>query len=411
MKNKSEHRNKFVEDLSGADRVCTDRNTDKMCNREDRLLEIRRIILPLGKWYQANQRDLPWRRSGDPYTVWVSEIMLQQTRVETVKEYYIRFLKALPDVRALAECPDDRLMKLWEGLGYYRRVQNMQKAARQIVADYNGKFPDEVSELKKLKGIGDYTAGAIASIAFHEPSAAVDGNVLRVMTRVLEDFSDISSSGFRKEMDTELTEAMRLELGAHGGVAPGDVNQGMMDLGATICLPNGIPVCGTCPLALWCRSHKNGTETRLPVKAAKRARKVENRTILLVREGNRVLLRRRPENGLLAGMYEYPNLEGMMTGKAVLRWTGKLGLQAVYIRPLESCRHVFTHLEWHMTGYEVRVGAFPNLCSGESSVQTAGKENDAGYFLAEIEDVRRKYAVPSAFKVYTEYLQHLCLRN
>ncbi len=367
----------------------------------------RQIILPLGRWYRENKRELPWRREKNPYHTWVSEIMLQQTRVEAVKEYYTRFLRELPSVRDLASCPEDRLMKLWEGLGYYSRVRNMQKAAMQIMHDFGGRIPEDAKTLKTLKGIGDYTAGAIASIAFGKMQAAVDGNVLRVLTRVLADSSDISRQKYRKETEKKLTEAMKLELSvgvSHNAIAPGDVNQGMMDLGATVCLPNGIPKCGECPLAKWCRAHAKGTETDYPVKSGKKPRRVEERTILLVRDGDRVLLNRRPEKGLLSGMYEFPNLEGTLSEEEALNRVKALGLPALYIRRLADSRHIFTHIEWHMTGYEIRVGSFPDSRFAENGEDTE-KQSRSGLFFAEIGEIRRKYAVPSAYRAYAEVLK------
>lgn len=373
---------------------------------EERIREMRRILLPLGRWYQANRRDLPWRREKNPYHTWISEIMLQQTRVEAVKEYYTKFLLALPSVRDLACCPEDRLMKLWEGLGYYSRVRNMQKAAIQIMNDFGGKIPDDVKTLKTLKGIGDYTAGAIASIAFGKPQAAVDGNVLRVITRVLADPSDITRQKYRKEIEDGLTGAMKLELSgstAENPITPGDFNQGMMDLGATICLPVGVPKCAECPLVKWCKAHEQGREMDFPVKSEKKPRRMENRTILVVRDGDRVLLNRRPEKGLLAGLYEFPNLEGSLSEEEALNKVKELGLPALYIRRLEDSRHIFSHIEWQMRGYEIRVGSFPDRLSVGAD-ETSDKKAGAGLFFAEIDEIRRKYAVPSAYKAYADAL-------
>lgn len=372
----------------------------------DSVAELSQIILPLGRWYQENKRDLPWRGEKNPYHTWVSEIMLQQTRVEAVKEYYTRFLRELPSVRELASCPEDRLMKLWEGLGYYSRVRNMQKAAIQIMNDFGGKIPEDAGTLKTLPGIGDYTAGAIASIAFDRPQAAVDGNVLRVLTRLLADSSDISRQKYRRETEKNLTEAMKQELSGDScqkHVTPGDVNQGMMDLGAMICLPNGKPKCPECPLLKWCRSHEQGRETDFPVKAEKKPRRTEKRTILLVRDGERVLLNRRPEKGLLAGMYEFPNLAGTLSEEEALLRVKEMGLLALHIRKLADSRHVFSHIEWQMTGYEIRIGDFPDQRSVENE-ESIGHLAESGLFFAEIGEIRRKYAIPSAYRAYADAL-------
>ena len=372
----------------------------------DPAVVLKQIILPLGRWYQKNKRDLPWRGEKNPYHTWVSEIMLQQTRVEAVKEYYTRFLRELPTVRDLASCPEDRLMKLWEGLGYYSRVRNMQKAAIQIMNRFGGRIPEDAGTLKTFSGIGDYTAGAIASIAFDRPQAAVDGNVLRVLTRVLADPSDISRQKYRKEVERTLTETMTQELpgdDSQNPVMPGDVNQGMMDLGAMICLPNGTPKCPECPLLKWCRAHEQNKETDFPVKAKKKPRRTEERTILVVRDGDRVLLNRRPERGLLAGMYEFLNLAGTLSEEEALLRVKELGLPALYIRRLQDSKHVFSHIEWRMTGYEIRIGAFPDRRTAKIE-EDIGEQAESGLFFAEIDEIRRKYAVPSAYRAYADAL-------
>jgi A/G-specific adenine glycosylase len=357
-------------------------------------------VVPLCSWYADEKRDLPWRRSRDPYRIWVSEIMLQQTRVEAVKPFFERFLQELPTVRDLAECGEEKLMKLWEGLGYYSRVRNMQTAARQIMEEYGGEFPRKKEELLKLKGIGAYTAGAVASIAVGEPVAAVDGNVLRVLTRLLTDDRDIMKQSVRTEYDRRITVALQKTCtgkdDGDGDVpTPSAFNQGMMDLGAGVCLPNGEPLCGKCPLAELCLAHANGTETDYPKKAAAKPRRVENRTVLLIRDGERILIRKREKRGLLAGLWEFPNPEGELGQEEALAFVASLGLEAVRIRPLASAKHVFSHIEWHMTGYEIRVSSF-------------GEEPAAPYVLIDTDEVRRKYAIPSAFSAYyTWLLEHL----
>ena len=257
-------------------------------------------------WYNTHRRDLPWRESTDPYRVWVSEIMLQQTRVAAVLPYYRRWMEALPDVAALAAVEEDRLMKLWEGLGYYSRARNLQRAAKVVMENHGGRFPDTFEGLRALPGIGDYTAGAVASIAFHRPVPAVDGNVLRITARLAALGEDILSPGGRRlftDMVAELVPPDR----------PGDFNQALMDLGATVCLPNGQPDCGACPLAALCAAHAAGRETDFPVKRKKQTRRREEMTVyLLLREG-RIALRRREARGLLAGLWEFPHIPGTLT--------------------------------------------------------------------------------------------------
>ena len=280
---------------------------------------LKKIVQPLLDWYDANARILPWREQPEPYRVWLSEIMLQQTRVEAVKPYFERFLAALPTIRSLAEAPEDRLMKLWEGLGYYNRARNLQKAARMILERHNGMFPSDFEEILALPGIGEYTAGAISSIAFGRPVPAVDGNVLRVMSRLLESAEDIAQPAVK----VNITHALKQ---IYPEQRCGDFTQSLMELGATVCLPNGKPKCRECPLAELCLARLNGKVAELPVKAPKKARKLENRTVLLLFCGNRIAIRRREEKGLLAGLYEFPNREGSLTGE-----------------PIREGAHVFAH--------------------------------------------------------------------
>lgn len=243
------------------------------------------LIEPLLNWFAGHARVLPWREEPTPYRVWVSEIMLQQTRVEAVKPYFERFTKRLPDVKALAECPEDELLKLWEGLGYYNRVRNMQKAAIQVMEAYGGKLPADYEELLKLKGIGSYTAGAIASIAYQIPVPAVDGNVFRVLTRVAADDTDIMKPSFRTLLEKELREVM------HEMETPGAFNQALMELGATVCVPNGAPLCKQCPWNSLCLARKEERIAELPVKTKAKARRIEKRTVLVIRDNDKVAIR------------------------------------------------------------------------------------------------------------------------
>ncbi|WP_418706515.1 A/G-specific adenine glycosylase, partial [Anaerotruncus massiliensis (ex Liu et al. 2021)] len=261
------------------------------------------IVEPLLGWYAENARDLPWRREVTPYRVWISEIMLQQTRVEAVKGYFARFIGALPGPAELAAVDERELLKLWEGLGYYSRARNLQKAARVIMETYGGELPASHEELLTLPGVGPYTAGAVASIAFGLPEPAVDGNVLRVLSRLTADNSDIADPAVKRA-------AERTVRGIIPAGRAGAFNQALMELGATVCAPNGPPACGRCPLAGLCAAHAAGNETAYPVKAAKKARRVEERTVLLLVRDELLALRRRPAKGLLAGLWELPNLPG-----------------------------------------------------------------------------------------------------
>ena len=349
---------------------------------------LKTIPKPLLKWYDKNRRILPWREEPQPYRVWVSEIMLQQTRVEAVKPYFERFMKALPDMKALAEAEEETLLKLWEGLGYYNRVRNLQKAAIQIQENWGGSMPDTYEELLKLTGIGSYTAGAIASIAFGRPVPAVDGNVLRVLARVRKDGRLISDAKVKAEVERELREAMPKDR-------PGDFNQAMMELGACVCIPNGAPLCGECPLREICMAHRDGVETEYPKKREKKPRQLENRTILVIRDENRTAIRKRSGRGLLAGMYEFPSMEGHHTAEEVVAYLTENGLKVLRVQPLEDAKHVFTHREWHMKGYMIRV----------DELEPKGKSETAGNWLyIEPEETKEKYPIPSAFAAYTKYL-------
>lgn len=341
---------------------------------------------PLVEWFRKNKRDLPWRERMDAYRVWISEIMLQQTRVEAVKPYYERFLKALPDVRALAGVSEDRLLKLWEGLGYYNRARNLKYAACQIVEEYDGKFPETYEEIRSLKGIGSYTAGAISSFVYNIPKPAVDGNVLRVVSRITADDSDIAKAGTKSKIEKEIEEVIPRD-------AAGDFNQSLIELGAVVCLPNGEPRCGSCPVSHLCLAHEQGRETEFPVKKKAKKRRIENRTVLLFRDAQKTAIRKRPAKGLLAGMYEFPNREGRMTYDEVVGYGKSLGLTPVRIRKLGNAKHIFSHVEWHMTGYEILVDEL------EKSMADENKEK-GNIIFAEIRQLQEEYPIPSAFEAY-----------
>ena len=298
-------------------------------NEQERL---NALAAPLLTWYDIHKRVLPWRGIRDPYRIWVSEIMLQQTRVQAVLEYYARFMAELPDVYALAAAGEERLFKLWEGLGYYSRARNLHRAAQVLVNDCGGEFPHTREELLRLPGVGDYTASAIVSIAFGEPEPAVDGNLLRVAARVGGIAEDIMDARVRKRFRAMLTESIDCER-------PGEWNQAMMDLGATVCLPNGAPLCEKCPARAFCAAYQNGMTDVLPVRAAKKPRRVEERTVfLLVRDG-RLALRKRPAKGLLAGLWELPNVPGNLDEAGAAITLAQWGLTARRCKRQRSPRH------------------------------------------------------------------------
>ena len=337
------------------------------------------------RWYETHRRDLPWRHTKDPYRIWISEIMLQQTRVEAVKPYYTRFLEAFPDVAALAEAPEQKLMKLWEGLGYYSRARNLQKAAKTVVEQYGGEMPADEEALRGLCGIGDYTAGAIASIAFGIRAPAVDGNVLRVLSRVCGSYDDIA----KQETKKKWSEALRSSIPEDAG----SFAQAMIEIGAVVCVPNGEAKCGECPLEPYCAAAKQHLTDVLPVRSAKKPRRVEDLTVLLIRDGVRTALHQRPKKGLLAGLYELPNLPGHLEEDTLPEVIRGLGFEPLRIQRIEDSKHIFTHIEWHMIAYTVQIAP-----------EFDGFHAQSGMLLVENGDLRAHYAVPSAFSAYTKYL-------
>ena len=340
---------------------------------------------PLLDWYDRGKRLLPWREDATPYHVWISEIMLQQTRVEAVKPYYDRFMEALPDIAHLAGAGEEELLKLWEGLGYYNRVRNLKKAACMIMENYGGKMPAEYHELMKLPGIGSYTAGAVSSIAYGQRVPAVDGNVLRVLARLKGDGRDISQLSVRGQVEKELSDNMPKER-------PGDFNQALMELGAVVCIPVGMPYCARCPWENICKAHAQGREMELPFKTPKKPRVVEEKTVLIIKDETRAALVKRPERGLLAGMYEFPCLEGHLSDSQVIGYLKEEGLSVIKIEQLPASRHIFTHKEWHMIGYAVRVD------------ELAEKRHKAGMIFAELGEIRDRYPIPSAYRAYRSSL-------
>lgn len=378
-------------------------------------------------WYDAERRILPWREDPTPYHVWVSEIMLQQTRVEAVKDYYARFLATLPDVASLAAADEDTYLKLWEGLGYYSRVRNMHKAAVTIMEDYGGEIPSTAKDLQKLSGIGEYTAAAIASIAFQQPVSSVDGNLLRVYARRNLYRENIKDPAAKKVAYDYYMERMPEDR-------PGDYNQALMDLGATVCLPNGEPECSRCPWADLCEAHRQGVEMEVPVVPAKKARRVEHRNVYRVHCGEDQLLSKRPDSGLLAGLYEYPNdlltpgpnaahssgenalkQAGQVSGNATEKLTRKQvaelsqkaldafltdhDLTPVSVFPLPAAKHIFSHVEWHMTGYDIEVESLEAVGS-EATETGEGNSSGAGmFFVTHLSELDR-YSIPNAFDAF-----------
>lgn len=340
------------------------------------------IAKPLLTWYDCGRRILPWREDPTPYHVWLSEIMLQQTRVEAVKPYYDRFVQELPDIGSLAAVEEERLLKLWEGLGYYNRARNLKKSAVQIMTEYEGEMPDDYDRLVKLPGIGNYTAGAIASIAFGKPVPAVDGNVLRILSRLRSDDRDIMDPKVRKAIEEELRGVIPQDR-------PGDFNQALMELGATVCVPNGSPKCAECPWKELCQAKVQGRVSEYPKKKAGKSRSVEKKTVLLIQYGQRIALCKRPDKGLLAGMYEFPSMEGNQNEEQVISYLKSLGVMPLRIRKLKPAKHIFSHKEWHMTGYFVKVDELTGM--GE-------------YVFVDPAEIKDKYPVPSAYAAYMDLI-------
>ncbi len=338
---------------------------------------MRRLPEKLLSWYQQNKRDLSWRQDKEPYHVWLSEIMLQQTRVEAVKGYYRRFLQALPTAEALADCPDDALYKLWEGLGYYSRVRNLKKAAQVIVSQYGGQFPWEYGQVLALPGVGEYTAGAICSICFDQPTPAVDGNVMRVMSRLLDDHTSIDTPAQKRYVQGLLSACYPPEAGMF--------TQALMELGATLCGPNRQPQCESCPCMEICLGYARGTACQLPVRTPKKSKKQEDRTVLILRCGENFALCKRPDRGLLAGLWQFPDLSGMLTPEQALDAVRTMGMEPTNILRQSEKIHVFTHVQWNMRGYYLEVrNQVP-----EFSWVNAG-------------EIDKSYALPTAYRQFWE---------
>ncbi|MBQ4065060.1 MAG: A/G-specific adenine glycosylase [Clostridia bacterium] len=340
------------------------------------------MIPPLCLWYESNRKSLPWREDPSPYHVWISEIMLQQTRIEAVIPYYKRFLTELPTVEALAEVDDDRLMKLWQGLGYYSRARNLKKAASAIVKEFGGVIPSDPHALRSLPGIGDYTAGAIASIAFGQPCPAVDGNVLRVIMRLCAKTNDIMLPATKRAV----TEA--LETVYPQGSDARLLTEGLMELGETVCIPSGAPHCEMCPLRDYCQGYADGVADSLPVRNARKDRRIETRTVLLLTCGGKYALLKRPATGLLASLWELPNFDGHLTEEEIALRLKDLGLTPTTVAtPVGKAKHIFSHVEWHMIGFRIEV-----------------LDEAAPFAWADSAQIRKEYAIPTAFRHYTQLI-------
>ena len=350
------------------------------------------VFRKLAEWFPENKRKLPWRENRDPYRIWISEIMLQQTRTETVIPYYHRFLARFPDVSALADAPEDELMKLWEGLGYYSRARNLQKAAAICRESHGNELPRAYDALLSLPGIGAYTAGAVSSIANGEKKAAVDGNVLRVISRILASRRDISDPDTKKDFKMLIEEIMVSDAAS---MDPGTLNQALMELGACICTPGKAPLCAECPVSGECLSNAMHLTGSIPCKAPARRRKTEIRTVFIVTDGSDIVLGKRPDKGLLAGLYELPSREGLPDEDTVKSlWGGILGCP-VSVLPAGTGKHIFTHITWEMSGLLIQPSRPLGLCR-EGLLQN-------GFLAVPSDDVRKLYPVPSAFSAWKKY--------
>ena len=329
-------------------------------------------ILP---WYQENHRDLPWRKDREPYHIWISEIMLQQTRVEAVKGYYTRFLTVLPTVQDLAACDDETLHKLWEGLGYYSRVRNLKKAAGVIVNEFGGCFPKTHKEVLSLPGIGPYTAGAICSIAWDLPTPAVDGNVLRLLARLRNDDRPIDLPEVKKDVSSLLAAIYPREAGTF--------TQALMELGATLCGPNREPDCENCPLFSLCQARKAGTARELPKKVPKKQRRQEDLTVFILACEDRFALEKRPSKGLLASLWQFPNIKGRLEPQQAMEQLESWNLKPRELLKQVERTHIFTHIQWNMTGYYV---------------ETACRNSAFQWFTAE--EIKTQAALPTAFRQF-----------
>ena len=339
---------------------------------KEELHKLPQLLLP---WFYENRRDLPWRNDKEPYHIWLSEIMLQQTRVEAVKAYYARFLKELPTVASLAEAEDDRLTKLWEGLGYYSRVRNLKKAAIAVMQEHNGAFPKTYEEIRKLPGIGDYTAGAVCSIAFNQRTPAVDGNVLRVYSRLTDDDTPIDQPAIKKKAAEQLRAIYPEQAG--------DFTQALMELGATVCGPNRKPDCENCPCREICLGYQNKNAEKLPVKSPKKNRRQEDMTVFVLCCDGRYALEKRDDSGLLAGLWQFPNTAGYLEPEQAIDFLKSRNIMVADILRQSEKKHIFTHIQWNMRGYHMTV-----------------KSCTEGYQWFTEKQIEQNAALPTAFRQF-----------
>ena len=333
-------------------------------------------------WYEKNKRPLPWREDREPYHIWLSEIMCQQTRVEAVKAYYLRFLQQLPTIEDLARCPEEQLNKLWEGLGYYSRARHLKRSAEVICREHDGSFPTDYDSIRSLPGVGDYTAAAIASICFEFPCPAVDGNVLRVVTRLCGSGADISKASTKAVVRRALLPLFK-------GVSSGTLNQALMELGALVCLPNHEPDCSHCPLKELCPS-ASGLWRNIPFKGEKKSRRVENRTVFLLHCSSDWALRKRPDSGLLAGLWEFPNTPGRLDAQAALDMAEKWNCRpSSLLRHFEKS-HVFTHIQWELPAWMIE-------CQNPAP----------GFEWVSLENIKTRYSLPTAFRQFLEDIERI----
>lgn len=331
-------------------------------------------------WYYENKRDLPWRRDKNPYHVWISEIMLQQTRIEAVIHYYNRFLTEIPTIYDLAVVSDDKLLKLWEGLGYYNRAHNLKKAAQMIIKDYNGVFPSTYEEILKLPGVGEYTASAISSICFQKKEATIDGNVLRVYTRFFNDSNSIDSLFNKKRIREHIKSMLPLNSG--------DFNEALMEIGEVICIPNETPKCMLCPLANGCLARKNNNWNLFPVKKEKALKKELHYTILMFQYDDKYAILKRNHSSLLKGLWEFPNIEGKYSLLELKEYLDKQKIIYEDVSTYISNKHIFTHQIWYMDSYIICL-----------------KEKIDDYIWVTLEELKNEYAIPTAFQPFLQNLQ------
>ena len=341
---------------------------------------MKKIVIPLLEWYQENKRDLPWRMEKDPYYVWISEVMLQQTRIETVIPYFKRFIGELPTVHDLAIVDDDKLLKYWEGLGYYNREKKKKKAAIKIVSQYNGEFPQTFEDICSLPGIGEYTASAIASICFSLKEVTIDGNVLRVYERLTNSYDNIDEMAIRKKVRLELMNIIPSN--------PGDFNQALMELGEVICLPLGIPKCDICPLNNFCKAREEHTFLNIPVRSPKKIKKNQKMTVLLLICNSKVAIHKRDDRGVLKNLWEFPNISGMYHEEEILQYLVDCSFDIDSITSSVSYNHIFTHLKWQMSSYIIHV-----------------KDEISDYVWVDMDALLHIYALPSAFHPFVKEVE------